>query len=58
MIQGGDPAGTGSGDVGFTFADEFSADVGFDRPGRLAMANAGPNTNGSQFFITECRRRI
>ncbi|MBZ5533054.1 MAG: peptidylprolyl isomerase [Acidobacteriia bacterium] len=53
MIQGGDPSGTGSGDVGFTFQDELHADLLFDKPGRLAMANRGPNTNSSQFFITE-----
>jgi len=53
MIQGGDPAGNGTGDPGFQFKNETTASVGFDRPGRLAYANAGPNTNGSQFFITE-----
>jgi peptidyl-prolyl cis-trans isomerase A (cyclophilin A) len=52
MIQGGDPAGTGSGEIGFAFKNEVS-DLKFDRPGRLAYANAGPDTNGSQFFITE-----
>jgi peptidyl-prolyl cis-trans isomerase A (cyclophilin A) len=50
MIQGGDPLGTG--DPGYTFADETTPALTFDRPGRLAMANAGPNTNGAQFFIT------
>jgi peptidyl-prolyl cis-trans isomerase A (cyclophilin A) len=53
MIQGGDPSGSGSGDVGFEFEDELHADLVFDQPGRLAMANRGPNTNSSQFFITE-----
>ncbi|HUX27263.1 MAG TPA: peptidylprolyl isomerase [Terracidiphilus sp.] len=53
MIQGGDPAGTGMGDPGFTFADELNPDLNFDEPGRLALANSGPDTNGSQFFITE-----
>jgi peptidyl-prolyl cis-trans isomerase A (cyclophilin A) len=53
MIQGGDPAGTGRGDPGYKFKNETSPDLAFDRPGRLAYANAGPDTNGSQFFITE-----
>ena len=53
MIQGGDPAGNGSGDPGFAFKNETSPLLKFDRPGRLAYANAGPGTNGSQFFITE-----
>jgi cyclophilin family peptidyl-prolyl cis-trans isomerase len=53
MIQGGDPAGDGSGDPGYKFKNEVSSDLLFDRPGRLAYANSGPDTNGSQFFITE-----
>jgi cyclophilin family peptidyl-prolyl cis-trans isomerase len=52
MAQGGDPTGTGAGEVGFTIPDEFSPNLKFDIPGRLAMANAGPNTGSCQFFIT------
>lgn len=52
MVQGGDPTGTGRGGPGFKFPDEFHSELGFNRPYLLAMANAGPDTNGSQFFIT------